>query len=155
MHSVYRLTVPGALRIDWAMHIPKIHARKLTCFLAAAGSVLLFTGCISRWNANRHQASSVVQFLYPGKDQPFIQPGIPTLRLPLRVAIAFVPSATSLPNGRSRSFETAFTEAQKNELMREVAVKFRTLPFVQSLNWCPRPTFGLAEVLKTLTRSAP
>ena len=117
------------------MHIPSIGVRKLARLLLVASGVFLFAGCISRWNANRHQASSVVQFLYPGKDQPFIQPGIPTLRLPLRIAIAFVPSANSLPNGRN--FEIAFTEAQKNELMRAVATKFRALPFVQSIELVP------------------
>ena len=38
----------------------------------------------------RHNASSVVDFLYPNRDNVAEKPGIPTLTLPLRVGIAFV-----------------------------------------------------------------
>jgi rhombotail lipoprotein len=83
-----------------------------------------------------HESSSVVQFLYPDTDLPFIQPQIPTLRLPLRVGIAFVPAGRS--SGRSFSHIHAnFSEQQKTELMRKVASQFRTLPFVQSIEIIP------------------
>lgn len=115
-------------------HSP-IPLRKLCAFLILAGGALLLAGCIAPRHAKRHQSSSVVQFLYPGQDQPFVEPGIPTLRLPLRVAVAFVPSAdTRLPGA---AFGSAFTEARKNELMRDVAAKFRALPFVRSIELVP------------------
>lgn len=136
------------------MHLSTRSAKKLLCFSLLASSTLLFTGCISHWNSNRHQASSVVQFLYPGKDQPFIQPSIPTLRLPLRVGIAFVPSGRD--PSQARAVNSNFTEAQKSQLMRDVAAKFRALPFVQSIDLVPttylRPGGGFENLdqLRTL-----
>ena len=104
--------------------------------LAISGLLLLaFGGCISPRQMNRHQASSVVQFLYPGKDQPFVQPGIPTLRLPLRVGVAFVPPGANPVN--IRAYNGGFTELQKTELLRTVAAKFKALPFVQSIELVP------------------
>lgn len=106
--------------------------------LAALAALLTFglTGCVGPWgNRRRHEASSVVQFLYPGQDMPFIQPQIPTLRLPLRVGVAFIPAGTSGP-GYYRS-STGFNEQQKTELMRKVAAQFKALPFVQSIEIIP------------------
>lgn len=78
-----------------------------------------------------------MQFLYPDKNEPFVEPGIPTLRLPLRVGIAFVPSATRerAPNRFDQG--VSFTEAQKAELMGRVSAKFKALPFVQSIEILP------------------
>ena len=103
-------------------------------YIAAAG-LLVLSGCASLWQSHRHQSSSVVQFLYPGKDQPFVQPSIPTLRLPLRVGVAFVPPGHA--QGEYQSFDDTFSEAQKTGLMREVAAKFKALPFVQSIELVP------------------
>lgn len=104
--------------------------RLLTVALLGA-LVLGLTGCVGLWNSHRHhEASSVVQFLYPDKDLPFIQPEIPTLRLPLRVGVAFLPSTSA--HGTS-----GFTEQQKTELMRRVAEQFRSLPFVQKIEIIP------------------
>ena len=112
----------------------RIFAPTISCVLVATG-LLALTGCASLWQSHRHQSSSVVQFLYPGKDQPFVQPGIPTLRLPLRVGVAFVPSVR---NGDSyRTNEDSISEAQKTGLMRDVASQFKALPFVQSIELVP------------------
>jgi len=105
---------------------------------AAVGVLLVFglTGCVGPWgDRRRHEASSVVQFLYPGNDLPFIQPQVPTLRLPLRVGVAFLPAGFSGP-GYQRS-RTGFNEKQKTELMRKVAAQFKALPFVQSIEIIP------------------
>jgi rhombotail lipoprotein len=96
---------------------------------------LSVAGCVNRWNSHRHEANSVVQFLYPGKDQPFIQPQIPTLRLPLRVGIAFVPPGTHA--GRDYRSASSFSESQKSVLLRRVADQFKSLPFVQSIEIVP------------------
>src|SRR5437879_3782968 len=56
--------------------------------LLGAALALGLGGCATWYNSSRHEANSVVQFLYPDKTQPFIQPQIPTLRLPLRVGLA-------------------------------------------------------------------
>lgn len=117
------------------MHFKSISTRKNVCLIFAAGCALALTGCASLWRSSRHQSSSVVQFLYPGKDQPFVQPGIPTLRLPLRVGVAFVPPARA--QGEYQAFDDTFAEAQKAGLMREVAAQFKALPFVQSIELVP------------------
>ncbi|MDQ5977952.1 MAG: hypothetical protein QG602_924 [Verrucomicrobiota bacterium] len=107
---------------------------RLFTAVIAASLVLSLTGCAGFWGQRRHhEASSVVQFLYPDKALPFVQPEIPTLRLPLRVGVAFVPAGT-------RGFgpiEAGFTEQQKTELMRQVAGQFKALPFVQSIEIIP------------------
>ncbi|MEO6992348.1 MAG: rhombotarget lipoprotein, partial [Lacunisphaera sp.] len=95
------------------------------------------TGCVAFRSSRHHQASSVVQFLYPGKNEPFIEPGIPTLRLPLRVGIAFVPSVTTEKTPNWFDQGVGFTEAQKAELMGRIATKFKALPFVQSIEILP------------------
>ncbi len=121
----------------------KSYARSQTarCLALAVLAVMplgLTTGCVGLWGGqNRHEASSVVQFLYPGKDKPFIQPRIPTLRLPLRVGVAFIPAGE--PGNRRGYYQTAtgFNAQQKTEFMRRVAAQFKTLPFVQSLEIIP------------------
>lgn len=99
-------------------------------------AVLLFvcTGCTTWWaDRKHHEATSVVQFLYPDKNLPFVQPQIPTLRLPLRVGVAFVPSGTR--NGYLPA--AGLDELQKTELLRKVAAQFKSLPFVQSIEIVP------------------
>jgi rhombotail lipoprotein len=99
---------------------------------------LSLAGCVGfMGNRRHHEASSVVQFLYPGKDLPFIQPAIPTLRLPLRVGVAFIPAGLSDPRGNYYRVEANFTEQQKVELLRRVAGQFKALPFVQSIDIIP------------------
>jgi rhombotail lipoprotein len=102
---------------------------------AATGLALALSGCVSLWNTHRHQANSVVQFLYPGRNEPFIQPSIPTLRLPLRVGVAFVPPGDYQNNGYSPG--DTFSEAEKSALLRRVAASFKALPFVQSIEVLP------------------
>jgi rhombotail lipoprotein len=103
--------------------------------LSAASLALVLTGCVSLWDRHQHQANSVVQFLYPDKSEPFVQPTIPTLRLPLRVGIAFVPPAT-YQNANYESGGT-FSEARKTELMHRIAAGFKALPFVESIQILP------------------
>jgi rhombotail lipoprotein len=79
----------------------------------------------------------VVQFLYPDTNQPFIQPQIPTLRLPLRVGVAFIPAGSSDGRGGYRHVQANFSEQQKTDLMGKVAAQFKTLPFVQSIKLIP------------------
>lgn len=111
------------------------------------------TGCVGfMGNRRHHEASSVVQFLYPDKDLPFVQQQIPTLRLPLRVGVAFVPAGQ--PDGRGgfrpMHVQANFTEQQKTDLMRKVAAQFKALPFVQTIEIIPatylRPGGGFANL---------
>lgn len=107
--------------------------------LVLFGLVLLFlsTGCVGWSNRRHHEASSVVQFLYPDKNMPFIQPQIPTLRLPLRVGVAFIPPGSSDGRAGYRQVQANFSEQQKTDLLRKVAGQFKTLPFVQSIEIIP------------------
>ncbi|MBI2813634.1 MAG: rhombotarget lipoprotein [Opitutae bacterium] len=116
-----------------SLQVPRLVA------LALLGLMLLsmFTGCVGWSNRRHHEASSVVQFLYPDKDQPFIQPQIPTLRLPLRVGVAFIPAGLGDGRGGFRPIQANFTEQQRTELLRKVAGQFKALPFVQSIEIIP------------------
>lgn len=129
-------------------NLPLLGPRVIALTLLSLILLFLFTGCISRRQMNRHQASSVVQFLYPGKDQPIVQPTIPTLRLPLRVGVAFVPQ--SVGPGNAYVSNRGFSEAKKSELLRTVAEKFKALPFVQSIEQIPstylRPGGGFTNL---------
>jgi rhombotail lipoprotein len=105
--------------------------------LVVAVSCLL-TGCVFPWGqARRHEANSIVSFLYPDKAQPYIRPSIPTLHLPLRVGIAFVPSSTHGAPHVMPSSHGTFSEAQKTLLLKRVAEQFKTLPFVDSIQIVP------------------
>jgi len=97
------------------------------------------SGCAGFWgnNHDRHESSSVVQFLYPDKNLPFIQPQIPTLRLPLRVGVAFIPTGTAGSNSSYYHVGSGFTEQQKTDLMRQVGAQFKAQPFVQSIEIIP------------------
>jgi rhombotail lipoprotein len=111
--------------------LPRIRVRSALLLVP-----LLLGGCFGWHNDSRqHQSSSVVQFLYPDQSQPFIQPSIPTLRLPLRVGIAFVPPATS-KHGYYGS-DQSFPESKKAELLRQVSNEFRALPFVEGIEIVP------------------
>jgi rhombotail lipoprotein len=117
-------------------------------FFLSAACLLALTGCTPFWSTHHHQANSVVQFLYPDKNEPFNQPSIPTLRLPLRVGVAFVPPATA----QSTDYSTgeSLTEAQKSALLRSIADRFKALPFTQSIEILPttylRPGGGFANL---------
>lgn len=81
----------------------------------------------------RGQATSVMQFLYAHDQAHVDQPTIPTLHLPLRVGIAFVPTAA-----RYESYlESDVTAARKVELLQRVAAQFQGLPFIKSIEVIP------------------
>jgi rhombotail lipoprotein len=117
--------------------------------LAAALAALLFlSGCFSLFDGPRKtdRSSSVVNFLYPAQNNPLPPTTIPVLRLPLRVGIAFVPSAV-----QNESFSgSGITEEQKTGLMRQVAAEFKAYPFVQSIEIVPstylRPAGGFENL---------
>jgi len=83
-------------------------------------------GCVS--HTERHTAASVVDFLYPDVKDPVVNPGIPVLKLPLRVGIAFVPGGT---------YGSALTEQKKMDLMKQVADRFKSYPFIKDIELIP------------------
>ncbi len=113
------------------------HSRYHAWLLAvlALASIFFVSGCAIYGHARNHESGSVVQFLYPGKNPQIIAPQIPTLRLPLRVGVAFVPTGThEAPYYRATG---TFSEAEKSRLLREVGDKFKALPFIQSIEIVP------------------
>lgn len=104
-------------------------------FLSAlAAFALLFSACAMfdlSGPRKTEKSSSVVDFLYPHQTEPLVTPGVPVLRLPLRVGLGFVPA------GAGRGWSGDFSEAQKNELLKRVAAEFRANAFIQSIDVIP------------------
>lgn len=99
-----------------------------------AAAVLLLSACAA-FNLSgprkTEKSSSVVDFLYPKQAEPLVTPGVPVLRLPLRVGLAFVPA------GPGRGWSGDFSEAQKGELLKRVGAEFRNSAFIQSIDAVP------------------
>lgn len=101
---------------------------------ALAGALLLLSACaMFDMNGPRktEKSSSVVEFLYPSQTEPLITPGVPVLKLPLRVGLGFVPA------GAGRGWSGDFSEAQKSDLLKRVADEFRSNNFIQSIDIIP------------------
>lgn len=82
--------------------------------------------------AGRRQgaSSSLVDYLYPnGERPPARDDTVPTLTLPLRVGIAFVPSRDASTPGLS--------ELHKNELLGKVKAAFADRPFIRDIQIVP------------------
>ena len=111
--------------MDW-----HFHTRSFGFFVLVCCVILTVTGCAT--GRQRHNAASVVDFLYPNTKDPVVTPGIPVLTLPLRVGIAFVPGS-----GYAYSSRSALTENQKMELMKQVADHFKKYPYVKDIEVIP------------------
>jgi rhombotail lipoprotein len=119
--------------------------------LAAIAS--LGFGCAEFNHARvRHRANSLYTFLYPNGRERTDTPGIPTLSLPLRVGVAFVPTET---NGR-RDEDVEFAETHKAALLKKVSDQFKSYPFVRNIEiipsayLTPRGGFSNIEQLKSM-----
>lgn len=108
--------------------------------LSAALAFVLVAGCaLFGPGSARHQTSSVVEYLYPGDPQHTDTPGVPTLALPLRVGIAFVPAESSRTRGNYflPPADLQFSEKAKMALAKEISDQFREMPFVKSIELIP------------------
>ncbi len=119
--------------------------------LALGGALLLTTGgCFSLWDGQNqhHQASSVVGYLYPNQTDPLPPPGLPVLRLPLRVGVAFVPSGNQRNSGYIPP--NGITEAQKAVLLQRVADEFKGRDYIEHIEIVPtsylRPGGGFTNL---------
>jgi rhombotail lipoprotein len=106
------------------------------CLLVCA---LCLSACATQ---ETHHRSSVVDYLYPSSKPQVIQPSVPTLRLPLKVGLAFVPEQRSRSEGGvfnwSRQGATpALTEARKTALLEALAGHFRRYDFVGGIEVIP------------------
>jgi rhombotail lipoprotein len=106
----------------------------------------LVAGCAT---PTKHTSTSAVQFLYPDAKERVDTPSVPTLRLPLRVGIAFVPGTLGNPN-------LALTEKRKTDVLDEVARHFRSSPFVKTIEVIPsaylrpRGSFANLDQIRTM-----
>ena len=104
--------------------------------------VVLITGCAAQQTRTK---SSVVDYLYPEGSEVIIQPSVPTLKLPLKVGIAFVPEQGTTSQGSnvwtgwagSGGTGAALTSVSKTELLDKVASNFRKLEFVSDIEVIP------------------
>ena len=120
-----------------------INIRRLLVFAFSLFTLILAGGCATGTTKN---ATSVVDYLFPNTKDPVVTPGIPVLKLPLRVGIAFVPAGSSY-RGHSRistgvfprymDNSPALTEERKMGLMKAVADRFREYPFVKDIEIIP------------------
>lgn len=105
------------------------HCRYFAVVITMFAVSLLTTGCAIR---NVHNATSVVQYLYPGNTQHVETATIPVLSLPLRVGVAFV------PEDRYQGINS-LSEKNKNDLMKQISAEFKQYPFVKSIELIPSP----------------
>ncbi len=97
----------------------------------------LSAGCASLWQemgssggARQGVSSSLVDYLYPGGEQPPQFDGsVPELKLPLRVGLAFVPSNSGSTPGLS--------EAHKAELLSRVRDAFQEREYIAKIEVIP------------------
>jgi rhombotail lipoprotein len=97
--------------------------------IAVAVAAVLLAGCASLWVGPQQRqgiSSSLVDFLYPKGEVPPPQDGvIPTLAIPLRVGLAFVPGRDPATPGLS--------ELRKNELLGRVKAAFDGREFIREI----------------------
>ena len=101
-------------------------SRTFMIILLPIVSLFMISGCATR---STHHSSSVVKYLYPDKNEPVETSQIPTLSLPLKVGVAFVPETAGRNYG--------FTEKEKNQLLREISGHFKKYKFVKSIEILP------------------
>ena len=102
----------------------------IVCLLLLGGCSWMFGGPES--SATRQGvSSSLVDYLYPkGEEPPELEPGIPQLELPLRVGLAFVPSASS-------TRASVLSEAEKIDLLDKAKAGFLDREYIQSIEVIP------------------
>jgi rhombotail lipoprotein len=80
-----------------------------------------------------------MDYLYPRDVEHVDTPTLPTLSLPLKIGVAFVPEPQ--PKGHGGAFVTPgpghFSEKQKLALARQISDDFREYPFVGSIELIP------------------
>ena len=95
---------------------------------------LLSSACTTTWtqmnqNNNRQGvSSSLVDYLYPDGEIPE-QPSdeLPTLKVPLRIGLAFVPGSDA----------AGFNESRKQQLLEKVKLHFMKYPFIDEIQIIP------------------
>lgn len=106
--------------------------------IAVLALITVLSGCSGQQSRTR---SSVVDYLYPKQSDTVVQPSVPTLNIPIKVGIAFVPEQSA----RSRGYNMwsgvigggSLTAAEKSDLLEKVADNFRKYEFVSEIEVIP------------------
>jgi rhombotail lipoprotein len=112
--------------------------RLVTRASLVAAPLLALGACATGTSA--HHRTSVVQYFYPDGRAAADTATVPTLRLPLRVGVAFVPPTAPTDRRADASMagsETDVPEAERLRLTRQIADHFRQRPFVKSVELIP------------------
>ncbi|HOE17117.1 MAG TPA: rhombotarget lipoprotein [Syntrophorhabdaceae bacterium] len=100
-------------------------------FLIVVASLCVLAGCST---ATTRTHSSVVQYLYPDKEEPVETSTVPTLTPPVKVGIAFVPELMPLRSGKQLAIQpqkaSPITEQEKMALLKEISDDFTKYPFI-------------------------
>lgn len=107
---------------------------QLTNRTLIAACVTALTACAS---ATQHRAASVVDYLYPANGEIVVQPSIPTLTLPIKVGIAFVPTQDD-----ATTLASVVPESDRQRLMSEIADHFRKQVYVKNIETIPTSYFA-------------
>ena len=102
-----------------------------------AGSATLLglaTGCMFDAGRRHHEQTSLVNYLYPGDSARAMTPTIPTLTLPLKVGLAWVPGAS---NKESSYGDSTLPEEFLQSTLAEVRRQFTNLTFVSEVVTIP------------------
>lgn len=116
---------------------------KFSAVLIATLATMLLGGCASSFPSREvKQSASIVDYLYPRAEQaPKTEPGMAFLRPPVRVGLAFVPTA-------SRGH--ALPETEKIKLMERVKASFAPYSFIGNIEIIPtqylQPGGGFANM---------
>src|SRR5436190_18129657 len=113
------------------MNLPRLRRLLPGCLIFGFLGLLIGGGCMSEPSKTRN-SSSVVSYLYPGKDHPLPPTTIPVLRLLLRVGIAFVPSGNQNYFGGD-----GISEMQKSALLLRVANESRGRECIEAIEIIP------------------
>ena len=104
--------------------------------LASLAFLAIAAGCGSTMDARR--SSSILHFLADGPTPTRDSARVPTLRLPLRVGIVFVPDAADDVAHRYRlGTDAVLSQEDKQQLMQRVAERFRDKPYVRDIELIP------------------
>ena len=112
---------------------------------------LLSSACTTTWtqmnqNNNRQGVSSSLDdYLYPDGEIPE-QPSdeLPTLKVPLRIGLAFVPGSDA----------AGFNESRKQQLLEKVKLHFMKYPFIDEIQIIPETYLSARRGFKTVEQVA-
>ena len=133
-----------------------INNRTSICIIITA-LIVLISGCAVQQTRTK---SSVVDYLYPKQSETVIHSSIPTLTIPIKVGIAFVPDQSPQYRGINMWSGVvgggSLTEAEKSDLLEKVADNFRKYEFVSEIEVIPSAylteggSFQNLEQIKTM-----